>query len=134
MRIHSLNLNAKTTDQMIAHLKQGLSTDTFDQLRQRLNISDNALSKIVQIPKRTLDRRRTSGRLNTDESERIFRIAQVNDMAVEVFGSQQKAESWLKKPARGLGGKIPLEYSDTNLGAREVINLLGRIEHGVFPG
>jgi hypothetical protein len=41
MRIHSLNLNTKTTDQMIAHLKQGLSTDTFDQLRQRLNISDN---------------------------------------------------------------------------------------------
>jgi putative toxin-antitoxin system antitoxin component (TIGR02293 family) len=134
MRIHSLNLNAKTTDQMIAHLKQGLSTDTFDQLRQRLNISDNALSKIVQIPKRTLDRRRTAGRLNTDESERIFRIAQVNDMAVEVFGSQQKAESWLKKPARGLGGKIPLEYSDTHLGAHEVIDLLGRIEHGVFPG
>jgi putative toxin-antitoxin system antitoxin component (TIGR02293 family) len=86
MRIYSLNLNTKTTDQMIAHLKQGLSTDTFDQLRQRLNISDNALSKIVQIPKRTLDRRRTAGRLNTDESERIFRIAQVNDMAVEVFG------------------------------------------------
>lgn len=134
MRIHSLNLNAKTTDQMIAYLKQGLSTDTFDQLRQRLNISDNALSKIVQIPKRTLERRRTAGRLNTDESERIFRIAQVNDIAVEVFGSQQKAESWLKKPARGIGSKIPLEYSDTNLGAQEVINLLGRIEHGVFPG
>jgi hypothetical protein len=45
MRIYSLNLNTKTTDQMIAHLKRGLSTDTFDQLRQRLNISDNALSK-----------------------------------------------------------------------------------------
>jgi putative toxin-antitoxin system antitoxin component (TIGR02293 family) len=134
MQIHSLNLKAKNTEQMIAYLKEGLAADSFDQLRQRLNISDIALSKIVQISKRTLDRRRAAGRLTTDESERIFRIAQVNDMAVAVFGSQQKAESWLKKPARGLGGKIPLEYSDTNLGAHEVISLLGRIEHGVFPG
>jgi uncharacterized protein (DUF2384 family) len=30
--------------------------------------------------------------------------------------------------------KIPLEYADTDLGAHEVINLLGRIGHGVFPG
>ena len=99
-----------------------------------MNISDNVLSKIVQIPKRTLDRRRQTGRLKTDESERILRLAQVYDMAFDVFGEQKKAESWLKKPARGLGGKIPLEYADTDLGAHEVINLLGRIDHGVFPG
>jgi putative toxin-antitoxin system antitoxin component (TIGR02293 family) len=134
MQIHSLNLKAKNSDQMIALLKKGLSADSFDQLRQCLNLSANTLSKIVQISKRTLDRRRATGRLTTDESERIFRIAQVNDMAMAVFGSQQKAENWLKKPARGLGGKIPLEYSDTHLGAHEVITLLGRIEHGVFPG
>jgi len=134
MQIHSLNLKAETTDQMIAQLKQGLPADSFDQLGRRLNISDNALAKIVQINRRTLDRRRATGRFTTDESERVLRIAQVYDMAVEVFGSPQKAESWLKKPARGLGGKIPLEYADTNLGAYEVINLLGRIEYGIFPG
>jgi putative toxin-antitoxin system antitoxin component (TIGR02293 family) len=134
MQIRSINLKVETTDQMISCLKQGLPTDSFDQLRKRLNISGNALAKIVQIPKRTLDRRRATGRLTTDESERIVRIAQVYDMAVEVFGSQKKAENWLKKPARGLGGKIPLEYADTNLGAHEVINLLGRIDHGIFPG
>ncbi|MBW2370473.1 MAG: DUF2384 domain-containing protein [Deltaproteobacteria bacterium] len=134
MQIHSLNLKAETTAQMITLLKQGLPADSFDHLRQQLNISDNALAKIAQIPKRTLDRRRVTGRLKTDESERVLRIAQVYDMAVEVFGSPKKAESWLKKPARGLGGKIPLEYVDTNLGAHEVIKLLGRIEYGIFPG
>lgn len=134
MQVPSLNIKTDTTDQMIEHLKQGLPATSFDRLRQRLNITDNTLARIVHIPRRTLDRRRSAGRLKTDESERVFRIAQVNDMAVRVLGSQKKAESWLKKPARGLGGKIPLEYADTNLGALEVINLLGRIEHGVFPG
>ena len=134
MQIHSLNLKTKTTDQMINQLKEGFPADSLDRLRQQLNISDITLSKIVQIPKRTLDRRRMTGRLKPDESERVLRLAQVYDMAVEVFGGQKKAEGWLKKPARGLGGKIPLEYADTNLGAQEVITLLGRIEHGIFPG
>ena len=134
MQIDAIAIQAENTDQLISQLKQGLSTDAFDMLKERLNITDNALSKIVQIPQRTLNRRREKGRLRTDESERILRLAQVFDMAFNVFGSREKAESWLKKPARGLGGKIPLEYADTDLGAHEVINLLGRIDHGVFPG
>ncbi len=134
MQVQSLNIKAETTDHMIARLKQGLPAESFDQLRRRLNISDTALSRIVQISKRTLDRRRATGRLKTDESERILYLAQVFDKAVDVLGSREKAESWLKKPARGLGGKIPLDYADTILGANEVINLLGRIEHGIFPG
>jgi putative toxin-antitoxin system antitoxin component (TIGR02293 family) len=134
MQVHSLKLKAQTTDQMISQLKQGLPADAFDRLREQLNVSDNTLANIVQIPKRTLDRRRATGRLKTDESERVLRLARVFDMAVDVLGNPKKAESWLKKPARGLGGKIPLEYADTELGAHEVIALLGRIDHGVFPG
>jgi putative toxin-antitoxin system antitoxin component (TIGR02293 family) len=134
MQIDSIAIQAENTDQLISQLKQGLPTDAFDMLKERLNITDNVLSRIVQIPQRTLNRRREKGRLRTDESERVLRLAQVYDMALKVFGSREKAESWLKKPARGLGGKIPLEYADTDLGAHEVINLLGRIDHGIFPG
>ncbi len=134
MQVHSIGVDAETTDQMITLLKKGFPANVFDKLRQKLNVSDNALSKIVQISKRTLDRRRVKGLLKTDESERVLRLAQVYDMAVMVFETNKKAESWLKKPARGLGGRVPLEYADTDLGAREVINLLGRLDHGVFPG
>ena len=38
---------------------------------------------------------------------------------------------WLRSPALGLGGAVPLEFK-TEVGAREVENLLGRIEHGVY--
>ena len=134
MQVHAIDLKADNTDQMISLLKQGLSTDSFDKLKQRLNVSDNVLSRLLQIPQRTLNRRREKGRLRTDESERVLRLAQVYDMAHDVLGSPNKAQSWLKKPARGLGGKIPMEYADTELGAQEVIHLLGRIDHGVFPG
>ncbi|BBO91921.1 antitoxin Xre/MbcA/ParS toxin-binding domain-containing protein [Desulfosarcina ovata] len=126
---HSVN-----ADQLIHQLKAGFPVESFDDLRKRLDLSDNSLAKIVQIPRRTLSRRRVNGRFNTAESERVLRLTQVYEMAAEVFGSSEKARRWLKKPARGLGGRIPLEYADTYIGANEVIKLLGRIDHGVFPG
>ena len=97
-------------------------------------MSDNFLSQIVNIPKRTLTRRKQQGKLNADESEKVLRIARLYDRALEVFEDQHAAEKWLKEPARGLGEAIPLKYARTELGAQEVERLLIRIEHGVFPG
>jgi uncharacterized protein (DUF2384 family) len=39
---------------------------------------------------------------------------------------------WLRSPNRALGGESPLALSKTEVGAREVENLIGRLEHGVF--
>jgi putative toxin-antitoxin system antitoxin component (TIGR02293 family) len=130
----AIHENSVSADQLISQLKAGLPVESFDDLRNHLDLSDNALAQIVQIPKRTLGRRRVKGRFNTGESERVLRLTQVYEMAADVFWSSEKAKRWLKKPARGLGGRIPLEYADTYIGANEVVKLLGRIDHGIFPG
>jgi uncharacterized protein (DUF2384 family) len=33
---------------------------------------------------------------------------------------------------RALGGRSPLDFAQTEPGAREVENVIGRLEHGVF--
>ena len=40
--------------------------------------------------------------------------------------------TWLKSPNIGLSGHSPLDYAETNPGYDEVVNLIGRLEHGVF--
>ena len=45
---------------------------------------------------------------------------------------RESAAEWLKTPNLSLGDKTPLEYADTEVGAREVENLLGRIDYGVY--
>ena len=130
----AINIDFVNADQLISQLKAGLPVESFDDLRNHLDLTDNSLAQIVQIPKRTLIRRRLKGRFNTDESERVLRLTQVYEMAADVLESHEKARSWLKKPARGLGGRVPIEYADTYIGANEVIKLLGRIDHGIFPG
>jgi putative toxin-antitoxin system antitoxin component (TIGR02293 family) len=52
--------------------------------------------------------------------------------AIAVFGSRESALDWLRSPQFGLGGKIPLRYAETEVGAREVADLLGRIDYGVY--
>ena len=61
-----------------------------------------------------------------------MRISNLYDRAIEVLGDQERAEAWLKKPNKALGMKTPLQYAETESGAREVENLLGRLEYGVF--
>jgi len=54
------------------------------------------------------------------------------DKAIEVLASMEAAREWMKTPKKPLADKTPLEYCDTEPGAREVEDLLGRTEHGVF--
>ena len=42
-----------------------------------------------------------------------------------------KARAWLKHPNRGLGDEVPLSLLDTDIGARQVEDVLIRLEYGI---
>jgi putative toxin-antitoxin system antitoxin component (TIGR02293 family) len=91
------------------------------------------VSRFVAIPQRTLTRRQSQGKLQPDESDRVLRASKIFDMAEELFeGDTEAARKWLETPQPGLGGETPLDFASTEVGAREVENLIGRLEHGVF--
>jgi len=56
----------------------------------------------------------------------------VIDRVEEVFGSREKAEIWLREPNCALNMQPPLDLLDTDEGAKQVEDVLTRIEHGVF--
>jgi putative toxin-antitoxin system antitoxin component (TIGR02293 family) len=84
------------------------------------------------MSKATLHRRKLDGRLTPEESDRVIRFARLMGRAVTVFETEENARLWLSSPQVGLGGAIPLDYAGTEIGAREVEDLLGRIEYGVY--
>lgn len=71
-------------------------------------------------------------RLPPIASDRLYRLARLFSIAKRVLENEKLGAEWLKKPQRGLGGRIPVEVAFTEIGAKEVENLLGRIEHGVI--
>jgi putative toxin-antitoxin system antitoxin component (TIGR02293 family) len=93
-----------------------------------------SVAKWIDLPTSTLDRRKKSHQsLRPDESDRLYRLAQVFEKAVGLFeGDVTAAREWLTTPARGLGQQVPLELVQTAVGAQMVLDLIGRLEHGVF--
>ena len=68
-----------------------------------------------------------------DESDRLLRASRVFGRALELFeGDPEAARRWLGLPQPALGGATPLAFARTEAGAREVEDLVGRLEHGVF--
>ncbi len=117
---------------IIQLLREGLPFKSFEMLQEKLDLPRKDLAEIINVPERTLARRKQEERLPVDESERIYRIGSLFDRATIVMGNELAARKWLKTPNRALGGVPPLEFADTEPGAREVEDLLGRLEHGVF--
>jgi putative toxin-antitoxin system antitoxin component (TIGR02293 family) len=127
-----LNLIKTEKNVLIKNIKKGLPISAFEKIQKELDISADTLASTVNIATRTLARRKKEGRFRSDESERVLRIASLFDRALQVLHSQNRVQLWFKSPQKGLGGQTPLEYADTEPGAREVEDLLGRLEHGVF--
>ena len=127
-----MNIIGTEKSVLIKNIKKGLPISAFKKIQKELDVSADTLANTVNIASRTLARRKKEGRFLPDESERVIRIASLFDRAFQVFHKQDRVRLWFKSPQKALGGKTPLEYADTEPGAREVEDLLGRIEHGVF--
>ncbi|KKN80466.1 hypothetical protein LCGC14_0329110 [marine sediment metagenome] len=48
------------------------------------------------------------------------------------MGDRETAIIWLKSSKRLFKGVSPIEYAYTESGLNEVVDFLGRIDHGVF--
>ena len=120
-----------TTTELRERIKRGLPYRSLESVRERLQLSVSEAVSVLHMPARTLARRRQTRTLDADESDRLYRIARVAAQAFAVFGAEDKAATWLRRPNRALNGELPINLLDTDVGARQIEDILGRIEHGV---
>ena len=117
----------------LAHaVRRGLSVDAVDRLSARIAPNDLGWRYRI-VPKATLARRqRAAGRrLSSEEGDRLARIARVWSLAREVWGSDAAAQRFLGEPHPLLAGRVPRELAtETEIGARAVEDLLGRLKFG----
>ena len=123
---------AKHPTELIRKIQKGLRFSELETLQNSIDLPFEQLAAKLAISRSTLQRRRAAGRLSPDESDKVMRLSRLLEHATNVFGDIERARAWLKFPQRGLGGAVPLDYAETEVGAREVDNLLGRIEYSVY--
>src|SRR5712672_1023620 len=104
--------------ELIQKIQKGLRFSELKTLQGTLDLPFEKLAAKLCISRSTLQRRKTSGRLSPDESDKVVRFSRLLTHATTVFGDAEKARAWLKHPQAGLGGAVPLNYASTEKGAR----------------
>ena len=125
-----LGRRLRTEADLQAAIREGFPQSVIDVVMNAGGLTLSELSQSLDLSPRSLQRRRKTGRLAGFESDRIYRLAHIIALAKHYIGDAEKASRWLKRPNRALGGGAPLDLIDTEVGARMVENILGRIAYG----
>ena len=128
----ALRTRPHSTLDWIEVIRNGISATAIEALLKAMQLSQSEFARALDIPERTLARRKREGVLNSEESAKVLRVARVVGRAGEVFEDPDAALDWLKSPNAALSRATPLSLLDTDIGAESVLDTLGRIEHGVF--
>ncbi len=112
--------------------KKGLPKKALVNLAQYMHISLAAMTTILSITERTLQRKKDNDKLSSFISDQILQLADVYTKGEEVFGTSEKVSIWLEKSNKALGHKKPIELLSSSYGVQMVQNVLGRIEHGIY--
>jgi putative toxin-antitoxin system antitoxin component (TIGR02293 family) len=126
----ALGEDARPGMDIVRLVRRGLPVSTIQFILDTGRLTLTELDRVV-LPRKTLTNRRKLGSLTPEQSDRLVRVARLIAVAEETFGSQEKANIWLRRPTTALGGDRPLDLLDTDEGARQVETLLGRIGHGI---
>jgi putative toxin-antitoxin system antitoxin component (TIGR02293 family) len=117
---------------LVPVIRKGLDWRALEAAARYVGASVEELAAALGLARRTLDRRKVEGRLDPEASERVVRLARVAARAREVLGDADEMRRWLRAPNRALGMEAPITLLDTDLGTVTVLDVLGRLEHGVF--
>lgn len=128
-----LRRRVRSSDDLIWIIRSGLPSRSFRQVLERFALPQDEVAGALGIPSRTISRRFGQARLSPTESEKVIRLVNAFAFALTVFGQDtSKVTHWFLHANRALGGVPPLRWLDSDIGARRVEEVLGRIQEGVF--
>ena len=113
-------------------IRKGLPYTALEALATVLKLNQGVITAALGIAPRTLARRKQEQHLTPIESDRLYRLARIIQLAAEALGDLDQARVWLARGNRALGGQTPLSMLDTEIGARQVEEALLRINYGMY--
>jgi len=129
-RILGLRPSVRSIAGVAEAVESGLLKQSLERVVERAGIEGPARLKLMHrvVPAATYKRRH---RLKLVESERTERLARVIALAEMLWDDEVEAKRFLATPHPELGRKKPIEAALTELGARQVEDVVMRALHGL---
>lgn len=112
--------------------RKGISKKSLLALAKQISLTIEEIAAVLHISERTLQRYTPATLVKTEYADRAIELALLYERGIDVLGSERAFSHWIKSPNLALGGEIPFNLLDTRIGFTMVLDILGRIEHGVF--
>ena len=130
---HRSTFQLATAGELIEIVGKGVSFRSFLTFTNGTGFTEEQVRKAIALTPSVLAKRSAGGRFTVDESDRIVRLGRLWSAALDLHeGDEAAARRWMTTTKAALSGTRPLELARTEVGAREVEQLIGRLEHGVF--
>ena len=114
-------------------LADGVKKQQYNELVHVIfKFTDKDFAIIAGTSARTLSRLKGDQNIPTQAAEVTISLMRAYSRATEIFGSEENAVKWLKTPNTLLGNNTPVQALSSRFGAEEVMDMLGRIEYGVY--
>ena len=111
-------------------IHRGLPAKTVVRLSNAIAPGQQSF-RFIFVARSTLSRRlKSNAPLTPEEGEKVARLARVWAFAKDVWGDENDARRFLESPHPMLGGRPPREVAESEIGAREVEDILGRMRYG----
>jgi putative toxin-antitoxin system antitoxin component (TIGR02293 family) len=129
-RILGLKPTVRSVADIADAVESGLPKQSLERVVERAGIQGPARQKLMQrvVPAATYKRRQ---RLKLVESEKTERLARVIALAELLWDDDVEAKRFLATPHPELGRRKPIEAGLTELGARQVEDLVMRALYGL---
>ncbi len=126
-------LSLRPPTELVQIVNEGVPISDTQKFLRHYKFQSEKLFEFVGESPASFRKRKPTERLHSQESDRFVRFARLMAAAEALHeGDADAARRWMESPNQALGGVTPLEYASTEVGAREVEQLIGRLEHGVF--
>jgi putative toxin-antitoxin system antitoxin component (TIGR02293 family) len=127
----TLHRQVRTVGDLRQAVEGGLSLEALERTVSRVVGKGPAATELKHriVARTTLQRR--GRRLSLLESERLERLARMTALAEEVWEAPALAHEFLTSPQPQLGGERPVDLARSDLGTRQVEDLLFRLEYSL---
>jgi putative toxin-antitoxin system antitoxin component (TIGR02293 family) len=127
-----INANAQNDFELVNYIKKGVQKNVLEKTMAKTGLSIEEMASILHTTDRTLRRYKSKTILNPEQSERLVELGVLYSRGQELFGSLDLFKTWMESDLVALSGNNPKQFLDTSLGIQLLLQLLGRIEYGIY--
>jgi putative toxin-antitoxin system antitoxin component (TIGR02293 family) len=130
-RFAALRGDLRSGRDLVQAIRTGFDADLLTAAGDYFEVPAARIRAITRVPDTTAHRLiKLHARLDAAASERLWRLADVAAMATDVFEDELAAKQWLRSPNQAFLGVAPIDYLDTEPGAKAVRQVLNAIATG----